>query len=387
MQFCNYRKRHCVGALTVLVLFILLYGSFHFVSVVPSLLQPETENTKKWSLLRTTNVRISVRKPVLREVGCNSTHKVSLSDLGHIDVVEEALSMRPTLRGFQNKTGMLNPLNWRPEFKKLRENKTLNWAVSRIKHTGLFCEIAQPPMQLPGCLVHINHAYRFIWIKGKKVGGTTIREPLGWICGDHWLTPKNISMEFCSERWHKNKTTSLEEAKQYWDDYFVFGFIRNPYSRYGSSYTYIKKLSRQAGRIPFGQACRQPFLQAFRPRVKWSFIHNVHHIMEQSSCLFTREGVPAVDFIGETERLSEDLQTILDEINKRKNPEVPDLQMPEHLKSKNTNRRQDYAVPLYMQHPACLRQVEKHFWIDFERLGYEHVTWRVSDRSESLPNV
>ena len=386
MPFRSCRRRHWAGTLTILAFFILLYGSYYLLSVRPSLLYPETGSTKKWHFLMRTDFRISLRKPVLGEQRCNTTHAASLSELGFPDIVQEALSLRPTFRGFQNKTDILNPVNWRPEFKKLREDKAVDWAVSRIKHTREFCEIAQPPLQFPGCLVHINHAYRFIWIKGKKVGGTTIREPLGWICGDHWRTPEHINMEFCSERWHKNETTSMEEARQYWKDYFVFAFIRNPYSRYSSSYTYINGFMRKEKRIPFGQACRQPFLQALLPRSKALFAHNVHHIMEQSSCLFTQEGMPAVDFIGETERLSEDLQTVMDEINKRKNPDLPDLEMPEHLKSENANKHQDYALPLYAKHPACLRQVEKHFWIDFERLGYEHITWKVSNRSKSQPN-
>ena len=184
-------------------------------------------------------------------------------------------------------------------------------------------------------------------------------------------------MEFCSERWYENKTTSLEEAKQYWDDYFVFGFIRNPYSRYGSSYTYIKGLTVNEERIPFEEACHEPFLQAFKvfneTRLNW-FNHHVHHIMEQSSCFFTQEGLPAVDFVGETEFLHRDIKTVLDEINKRKPSSLPDLKIPDHLRTRNANHRDHYAVSLYTENPECVQEVEKHFRTDFELLGYNFIS-------------
>ena len=355
---------------TLAIFLSLLYILFQFLA---STSLYRVLNTSSWTVWKDIDYNVLLPKPI--SPGLESSD----------EIIEKALSTRPTFRGFQNKTGMLNPVNWRPEFKTLREDKALNWAVSPTEHTRNVSEIVQPPFQFPGCLVHINHAYRFIWIKGKKVGGTTIREPLGWICGDHWRTPKNANMEFCSERWYVNKTTSLDEARQYWDDYFVFGFIRNPYSRYGSSYTYVNGLTKKENRIPFGRACRQPFLQALKVLNKSStnwFGHHVHHIMEQSSCLFTQEGLPAVDFVGETEFLHEDLKTVLDEINKRKPSSLPDLKIPNHLSAKNANHRDHYAVSLYTEHPKCVQEVEEHFWMDFELLGYEFITKRYQDDQE-----
>lgn len=46
--------------------------------------------------------------------------------------------------------------------------------------------------------------------------------------------------------------------------------------------------------------------------------HHYRHFTDQATCLFTDTLLPAVDFIAEVENLDEDFDTIIDEINKRR---------------------------------------------------------------------
>lgn len=311
-----------------------------------------------------------------------TTQKASIPVQNAEESVRAALSLRAGIRGFHNKQGMTDPINWMAQYRKHRNNATSLWyGQPQSKHSS--CD-AQPPYQYPGCLVHINHHYKFIWIKGKKVGGTAIREPLGWICGDYWKLGAEANATFCSETLHSNNTITIKEAAKYWSEYFVFAFVRNPYSRFASSFTYIETLMGSCAKpmTTFDKVCRSPFLQA----KVCSFLtccwggavkHHIHHIMEQSSCLYTQSGDLAVDFVGETESLNEDLQTILDVINKNKAPHLPELTIPgSELKKANSNDKSpdDYAIALYEEYLSCLANVEENYSSDFQRLGYQRIT-------------
>lgn len=61
-----------------------------------------------------------------------------------------------------------------------------------------------------------------------------MRGPLGWLCGDGWRVPKEANFTYCSKPlFNSNKTTS--SIKNWWKEYFVFGVVRNPYTRFASA--------------------------------------------------------------------------------------------------------------------------------------------------------
>lgn len=91
------------------------------------------------------------------------------------------------------------------------------------------------PTPFPYCQVYINHHYKFIWIKGHKVASTAMRKPLGSLCGDNWKADANTSYEYCSEPLFLNNSTSISTIKKWWEEYFVFGIVRNPYTRFASA--------------------------------------------------------------------------------------------------------------------------------------------------------
>jgi len=106
--------------------------------------------------------------------------------------------------------------------------------------------------------------------------------------------------------------------------------------------------------------------------------------MDQSSCLFTDSLLPAVDYIGETETLADDFEEIIQEINRRKDPQLPELvsdlvKKNVHHGSKGKRRRrlqeeQSYAFKLFQQHQICLLTIYKFYHKDFMLLEYEPLT-------------
>lgn len=95
--------------------------------------------------------------------------------------------------------------------------------------------VSHAPTPFPHCQVYINHHYKFIWIKGHKVASTAMRKPLGSLCGDKWKVGPNVSYEYCSEPLFRDKKVTVAEIRQWWKEYFVFGIVRNPYTRFASA--------------------------------------------------------------------------------------------------------------------------------------------------------
>lgn len=139
----------------------------------------------------------------------------------------------------------------------------------------------------------------------------------------------------------------------------------------------------------FSDTCREPFIDVRFCKVKrccWegSVPHHYRHFMDQSSCLFTDSLLPAVDYIGETETLADDFEEIIQEINRRKDPGLPELvsdlvKKNVHHGSKGKRRRRlqeerSYAYKLFQQHQICLLTIYKFYHKDFMLLEYEPLT-------------
>lgn len=292
--------------------------------------------------------------------------------------VDDKLSVAPPFHGWQKKASMLEPDKWLLSLRKQREAQSMEWLkqpLSTRKKKGEF----QPPAQAPGCLVNINYHYKFIWIKGKKVGGSSLRANVGNVCGDWYKTGGKVNMTYCTTSLWKEKEVDVEEIQKLWKEYVVFSFARNPYTRFASSYKYIDGfLKGRCERPTFNQVCKNTFLQADSVRKsncgpEYTMWHHLHHMMEQSSCLFTRDGKPVVDFLGRTEHLTEDYQTIAREVNRRLGDSNLKLNetKPVGIVNSTSKKSKSEAAYLFEDYPECLARVEEAFAMDFESLGYK----------------
>jgi hypothetical protein len=133
----------------------------------------------------------------------------------------------------------------------------------------------------------------------------------------------------------RERYESPQEIAAIWKDYFFFGFIRNPWSRAYSLYKdmtatnhFLHKHGRRCS-MEWGRFCRQPFAEFDRLYGEGCSHKEPHyaywHMMDQYHCMITPTGGWAVDFLGRVESGSEDWKVIVQEMNKRRLPGVPEV--------------------------------------------------------------
>lgn len=96
------------------------------------------------------------------------------------------------------------------------------------------------------------------------------------------------------------------------------------------------------------------------------------HFTNQSTCLFTKDWEPAVDYLGHTEALEEDLRTIVQEINLRRPAQTPELTLQVEHSNENTGLRHEGRMysDLYKKWRRCVSEVARNYEQDFLSLGY-----------------
>lgn len=285
------------------------------------------------------------------------------------DELEKLLSEPSPLRGFQKKAGMLNPEEWLPEFELLRRKNKRAW-VDKLA-TGEEGALRQPPHATNGCQVLVNHKYRFFWIKTRKTGGTTLRDGLGSIC---W-NGSAVEMEGkpCMHRpWPESPKGNPES---WWKEYFVFAAVRNPYSRFASAHAYSQEWN--CYNQTFGESCKDPFIANDNCHGECCCVPKtvyMNHMREQTSCLFTRHGELAVDFIAQTENMSEDYPIIMREINKRRKAGTQPLsEVAPRKVNANKNATNGYSS-VYEEYPECIGYLDKLLATEFRDLRYAALT-------------
>eukprot|EP00775_Hariotina_reticulata_P005406 gene5406-5639_t len=133
--------------------------------------------------------------------------------------------------------------------------------------------------------------------------------------------------------WEQHET--LDSIKHIWQDYFFFGFVRNPWNRAYSLYKDIMRTNHF--KLKHGPACSLDWDQfCHNPFGEWDRIHNKNctrvedhyaywHMMDQYHCMVTPTGDWAVDFLGRVEAGDEDWRVVVEEMNRRRRPGVPEV--------------------------------------------------------------
>jgi hypothetical protein len=162
----------------------------------------------------------------------------------------EALELSPSKHGWSNKTGVADLAAWALREDGRRLDDFFGWRTDRcaaardpqaeaesVRSGSAFtCAAARhPPTPFPGCHVFVNHAYRFIYIRSPKSASTSIVDVLGE-CGNT-RTAAHLAPSCMKHSWEG--ALSVEEIERVWKDYFVFGFVRNPWKRAYSLYKYL----------------------------------------------------------------------------------------------------------------------------------------------------
>ncbi|WIA40578.1 hypothetical protein OEZ86_013919 [Tetradesmus obliquus] len=158
---------------------------------------------------------------------------------------------------------------------------------------------------------------------------------MNWLGQCRYNKTRNWNSTTCMEySWELFR--SIDEVKALWSDYFVFGFVRNPWDRAYSLYKdivgtnhFIHKHGPRCS-LAWGSFCRDPFGE-FDRLVDTGCGHVEHHygywhMMDQYHCMVTSTGEWAVDFLGRVEHGDEDWKVVVNEMNARRLPGVPEVQ-------------------------------------------------------------
>ncbi len=201
----------------------------------------------------------------------------------------------------------------------------------------------------------ISHKYACIFVEVPKTGSTSIRSIIGSPAKPH-LNIKETREKFISE--YKQKHTNIinrffknRAAKSKWEEYFKFGFVRNPWDRVVSLYL-RKEGIQMAGKMNFDE-----FVHWIQNSSDTS-IHPSKH-KNQLDWFLDTNGKLAVDYIGKFETLDEDWRVISKKLG---------IEQPLPHANKNPKKKKHYTE--YYNHE--LRDIiADKFRIDIEYFDYK----------------
>jgi len=155
----------------------------------------------------------------------------------------------------------------------------------------------------------ISHKYKCIFIHIQRTAGSSIEK---WICDDDWWFIEESTKHMLASHYK-------EIYKEYWDDYFKFSFVRNPWDRMCSmllNTEYYHISTNDDGIIDISKY-----------KEKWGFpilIENDYRFSKREDVINDRHIENQVygnildeelDFIGKFENLQQDIQFIKDKLN------------------------------------------------------------------------
>lgn len=207
----------------------------------------------------------------------------------------------------------------------------------------------------------ISHTYKFIFIHNYKVAGSSIKTALGpysdisfqqysWkkkIRATLGLYPKVYASDFIGHVKAKDLAEKLP-ARMY-QNYFKFGFVRNPWSWQSSLYKYALTLKEHH------QHELMKSMKSFEQYLDWRINQDFHlqkefFYDEQDNCL--------MDYIGKYETLEEDFNYVCHQTV------GTNVSLPHVNKSENDRYLKFYT-------PKAIDMVYEAFKEDIDTFGYE----------------
>jgi hypothetical protein len=207
----------------------------------------------------------------------------------------------------------------------------------------------------------LSKSKKFIFIKTRKCGGTSIQNTLLPFCNENDI----VTVGFRNLK--SDRRTSLEEFSPLYDiiryenidinEYFKFGFARNPFSITLSRYFYqikMKRLNDQPSKESFNRWAKNKY---FTPKNQFNYLGDgTKHL------LFDNKGNQIVDFIGKLENIDEDFEYIKDKLGIDKNVKVNN----DNKSNINNVHYRDWVD----EETKLL--VEKHFKFELDYFKYEY---------------
>lgn len=180
----------------------------------------------------------------------------------------------------------------------------------------------------------ISNSKRFVFVHITKAAGSSVVAAIDKSC--EWndialgSTPLGRALEPpYRERFGIHKHSMAREIRAVmgeaaWNDYFTFSFVRNPFSRAVSLYTFVERVVRETGYRRYLPIRRGPGRELWRWRATKaylatrSFSEFIRHpvlqrddgMRSQSDWLCDDDGQLMVDFVGQVENIDADFATV-----------------------------------------------------------------------------
>jgi hypothetical protein len=226
----------------------------------------------------------------------------------------------------------------------------------------------------------VSHKHKFIFFKTNKTAGTSIEIALSKFCGEDDIIPpliaeddakrkelgypgpQNYIVPFANydlKQWWRflgNPKRAVfrshmyaHQAKRFlpskvWQDYYKFGFERNPWDRAVSLYYWIYK-----------EAPRPEFSDFLKSK-------EIYRLRRKGQGLYSIDGKTVVDRLYKFENLNEAMEDIAEILNL---PEVPALP---HAKGQTRKNKVSYR---HMYSDADIKLIGEIFKNEIEAMGYE----------------
>ena len=193
----------------------------------------------------------------------------------------------------------------------------------------------------------ISHKHKCIFIHIPKTGGMSIEQALG-------KDPKKLH----AKGWKIKHGTPLEwKNPKFWDKYFTFTVVRNPWDRVISAYFFdLKMLHKSAFHKD-----RRSLIEKLQNKPARGFIHYAKNHLSISDAIYRPQSnwfKNKFDYVCKYENLQEDFDIVCNKIG------MPRRKLPH----KNRSRHKHYTE-YYNDEARAI--VAKKYAKDIERFGYE----------------
>jgi hypothetical protein len=208
----------------------------------------------------------------------------------------------------------------------------------------------------------ISHKHKFVYIAPTKCASITMRNTLEPFADINSNNFNNDIDSFYHKNWHIKSNElkhHFEDMNWYWDGYFKFTFVRNPYDRIVSNWNYKKKSKHMWEKYKKGD--HEHYLECVKLFKKFKNLKQYVGSLHVHPCydwVCDETGNNLLDFIGRTENFQEDFDIVCDKIK------IPQQQLP-HKNSSNHKHYTEY----YDEETKQI--VAEKYAKDIEYFGYE----------------
>ena len=205
----------------------------------------------------------------------------------------------------------------------------------------------------------ISHRYKFLFVSVPKTGTVSMLKALHPY-GDVFNTPNPFSPLYLHNKAEKIKKLFIENGWN-WDEYFKFGFVRNPWDSLVSQYFYkINFAERQKTNAPYNKLfmlhCKK--FKYLCKDFNSAVISNMLTTTNQKNWVFDDKNKNLLNFIGRFENMDQDFKTACEKIN------LPQIELKRFNRTTHENYKTYYTE-------ETIKIIEEKFKEDIRIFNYK----------------